>query len=88
MQSTVFSNGSSHKGHGKVGLTRSVVLRLFEDSGNVALLKERTVCCPLLGTHRGPPRDQPMGLEVTQPAHRGLEVLSELGGKVMHTREA
>ena len=61
--------------------------KLFEGYGKVAPLKERAVCCPSLGTHGGRPR-RPLGLEVAQLAHRGLEVLSDIGGKRMQTRGA
>ena len=73
---------------GRFGLTRNLVLKLFEGSGKVALLKERAVCCPSLVTHGGHPRGRPLGLEVAQLLHRGLEVLSDIGGKWMQTRGA
>ena len=81
---TAAHTGARTRSSGHFGLTGNIVLRLLEESGGAALLKERAVCCPSLGRHRGPPRDQPMGLQVAPPAPRGLEVLSELGGKTMH----
>ena len=73
------NSGVLHTEHGGMG-------GVLQCSGNVALLKVRAGCCPSLGMHRGPPRDRPLGLDVAQQAHRGLEALRDTGGKMTHTR--
>ena len=46
------------------------------------------MCCPSLGTHGGHRRGRPLGLDVAQLVHRGLEILTDNGGKWMQTRGA